>query len=72
MGLTTSLVAISTLLLTIFLFDQLGIRVGTGNFAMSKVTVTSLLTSALTGGMVLGLGFSWFAGEEKDRPSVFP
>jgi hypothetical protein len=39
---------------------------------VSKVTVTSLLTSALTGGMVLGLGFSWIAGEEKDRPSVFP
>jgi hypothetical protein len=58
MAFTTSLVSVLTLLFTIILFDQLGIRVGTGNFAMSKVTVTSLLTSAITGGMVLGIGFT--------------
>jgi hypothetical protein len=60
MGLTTSVISILALLLTIILFDRLGIRVGTGNFAMSKVTVTSLLTSAITGGMALGVGFSRF------------
>jgi hypothetical protein len=64
MGLTTSFVSILTLLLTIIVFDQLGIRVGTGNFAMSKVTVTSLLTSAITGGMVLGVEFSRFVQAE--------
>ena len=58
MGLTTSAISILALLLTIILFDRLGIRVGTGNFAMSKVTVTSLLTSAITGGMALGVGFT--------------
>lgn len=67
MGLTTSLAAVFTLLLTIFMFNQFGIRVGTGNFAMSKVTVAGLLTSAITGGMVLGLGFSRFVEEGKPR-----
>jgi voltage-gated potassium channel Kch len=63
MAFTTSLISVLTLLLTIMVFDQFGIRVGTGNFAMSKVTVASLLTSAMTGGMVLGIGFSWFVRE---------
>jgi hypothetical protein len=59
MALTTSLVSALTLLLTIILFDQFGIRVGgTVHLAMSKVTVTSLLTSAITGGIVLGVGFT--------------
>ncbi len=57
-GFSTSLISILTLLLTIIVFDQFGIRVGTGNFAMSKVTVASMLTSAITGGMVLGIGFT--------------
>jgi hypothetical protein len=60
MGFTTSLISVLTLLVTIILFDQFGIRVGTGNFAMSKVTVASLFTSAITGGMVLGIEFSGF------------
>ena len=60
MGFLTSFVSILTLLLTIFLFDRFGIRVGMGNFAMSKVTVAGLLTSAISGGMVLGLTFSHF------------
>lgn len=63
MALTTSLVSVLTLLLTIVVFDQFGIRVGTGNFAMSKVTVADLLTSAITGGMVLGVEFSRFVWE---------
>jgi hypothetical protein len=59
LALTTSLVSILTLLLTIILFDQFGIRVGgTVHLAMSKVTVSSLVTSAVTGGMVLGIGFT--------------
>jgi hypothetical protein len=68
MAFTTSFISVLTVVLTIILFEQFGIRVGTGNFAMSKVTVTSLLTSVITGGMVLGVGFSRFVGEEKYRP----
>jgi len=66
MALTTSLTAVLTLLLTIILFDQFGIRVGgTVPFAMSKVTVTGLLTSAITAGMVLGIGFTRFVLKER-------
>jgi hypothetical protein len=61
-ALTTTLVSGSALLLTIFLFDQFGIRVGgTVPLAMSKVTGMSLLISAIAGGMTLGVEFSCFA-----------
>src|SRR5258706_804625 len=60
LGLTTSLASVITLLLTIFIFDRLGIRVGTGNLAMPKVTAVDLMTSAIMGGMILGVEFSWF------------
>jgi hypothetical protein len=70
MGVTSCLISVFTLLLTIFIFDRFGIRVGTGNFAMSKVTVTGLLTSAITGGMVLGLIFSHFVAETKSQQPI--
>jgi len=64
---TTSLASVLTLLLTIILFDQFGIRVGDMvPFAMSKVTSVSLMTSAIAGGMVLGVGFSHHV-KTKDR-----
>ena len=66
LGFTTSFVSVLTLLLTILLFDQFGIRVGgTVPFAMSKVTVSGLLTSAMTGGMVLGVEFTRFVRQGK-------
>ncbi len=66
MALTTSLAAVLTLLFTVILFDQFGIRVGgTVPLAMSKVTVTSLLTSAIAGGMVLGVEFSRFVHQKR-------
>jgi hypothetical protein len=72
MGLTTSFISILTLLLTILVFDQFSIRVGTGNFAMSKVTVASLLTSAVSGGAILGVLFSRFVHEEsRQTPDPF-
>lgn len=59
MAFKTSFVAVVMLLLTITLFDQFGVRVGgTVPLAMSKVTVTSLLTSAIAGGAVLGVEFT--------------
>ena len=57
-GLTTSLISVLVLLLTIFVFDRLGIRVGTGNLAMVRVTAVDLITSALAGGMMLGIEFT--------------
>lgn len=66
---TTSLVSVLTILLTIVLFDRFGIRVGgTVPLAMSKVTSVSLMTSALTGGTVLGVGFSRFVEDGKSIP----
>ena len=65
LGLTTSLVSVLALLLTIFVFDRSGVRVGMGNFAMPKVTAVDLITSAIMGGMVLGVGFSWFVRERR-------
>jgi len=64
LALTTSLVSVLTVLLTIALFDQFGIRVGgTVNLAMSKVTGVSLMLSAITAGAALGVGFSRFVEE---------
>lgn len=61
MAFGTTLGSVLALLLTIIVFDQFGIRVGgTVPFAMSKVTVTSLLVAAITGGMTLGVSFSRF------------
>jgi hypothetical protein len=60
LGLTTSLVSVLVLLLTIFVFDGLGIRVGMGNLAMPRVTAVGLMLSAITGGMALGVGFTCF------------
>jgi hypothetical protein len=68
-GLTTSFVSVLTLLLTILLFDSLGIRVGTGNLAMVGVTAVALITSALAGGAMLGVGFRWFVEEERRHSS---
>jgi len=60
MAFGNGLVSMFAMLLTIFLFDQFGIRVG-GDvpLAMSKVTTMGLLMSAITGGAVMGVGFRW-------------
>lgn len=68
-GLTTSFVAVVTVLLTILLFDALRIRVGTGNLAMVRVTAVDLVTSAMAGGAMLGVGFRWFVEEEHRHSS---
>jgi len=66
LALTTSLVSVLTMLLSIILFDQFGIRVGGAvDLAMSKVTGVSLMMSAITGGTVLGVGFSRFVANQK-------
>jgi hypothetical protein len=69
LGFITSFSSVLVLLLTIFVFDRWGLRVGTGNLAMVKVTVVDLITAALAGGMVLGVGFTHFL-ERGDRSRV--
>jgi hypothetical protein len=57
--------------MTILLFYQFGIYVGSEvPFAMSKVTVTSLMLSAIAGGAALGVGFSCFVEKQKLPPLV--
>jgi hypothetical protein len=68
-GLTTSFVSVIAVLLTIFVFDSLGIRVGTGNLAMVRVTAVDLITSALAGGAMLGVGFRWFVEGKRSHSS---
>lgn len=64
MALTTGIISVLAVFLTILLFDQFGIRVGgTVHLAMSKVTAASLMTSAILGGAMLGVGFSCFVGK---------
>lgn len=65
LALTTGISAVLITLLMIILMDQWGIRVGTGDAAMPKVTAVCTLISALIGGIVLGIGFSRFV--EKSR-----
>jgi hypothetical protein len=63
-GLTASFVSVCSLLITILVFDYLGVRVGMGNMAMPRVTVMSFLVSSIAGGMVLGVLFSGYAHKE--------
>ena len=61
LALSASLVSVLTTVVTIVILDQLGIRVGTGNAAMPKVTAVCTMVAAISVGTLLGVGFSWFA-----------
>jgi hypothetical protein len=63
--LTTSLLSVLATVLTIILLDQWGIRVGTAIVAMPKVAAVCTLVSAVIGGVVLGVEFSWFVQKNK-------
>ena len=54
----TSLTAVLAAIVTYIALDRFGLRVGTGNFVMPKVTALCLMASAILGGMVLGVGFT--------------
>ena len=70
LALTTSFVSVFASILTFIILDQLGIRVGMGNAAMPKVTAICTMISAIMGGMVLGIGFSWFVKVESSQSSL--
>ncbi len=55
---STGLVSLLAALVTLIILDRLGIRVGSGNAAMPKATAVSTMAAALTGGGILGVGFS--------------
>ncbi|HSL30926.1 MAG TPA: hypothetical protein VK900_17125 [Anaerolineales bacterium] len=69
LSVATAAVSVLAALLTIAFLDQLGIRVGAGNLAMSRVTAMTLFTASVAGGMVLGVSFSRFVAQEQIRHS---
>ena len=54
---STGLVSVLAVLTTVLILGELGIRVGSGNAAMPKVTALATMTAALAGGAVLGVMF---------------
>jgi hypothetical protein len=55
---STGLVSVLAVLTTVLILGELGIRVGSGNAAMPKVTALATMAAALAGGAFLGLMFS--------------
>jgi hypothetical protein len=70
LALSTSFVSTLATLMMFVVLDQWGIRVGTGNAAISKVTAICTMIAGITGGVVLGSAFSWFVEEERRPPLV--
>ena len=69
MALGTSFVSVIIFLMTVMIFEQSSIYVGITPFAMSRITATGMLTSAIAGGGILGVGFSWFLDQNLNSHS---
>ncbi|MEP6895059.1 MAG: hypothetical protein ABI986_05575 [Chloroflexota bacterium] len=53
---------------TVFLImDRIGIRVGSGNYAMLKVAAAGIMTAAIIGGAVLGVVFGRYVSGATDK-----
>ena len=66
----TALASVLAVLITVFILGELGIRVGSGNAAMPKVTAVATMAAALAGGAVLGVLFSRYAGTGSSKDHV--
>jgi hypothetical protein len=55
---STAMASVLAVLITVFILGELGIRVGSGNAAMPRVTAAATMAAALSGGAVLGVMFS--------------
>jgi hypothetical protein len=55
---STGVVSVLASLITVFILGEMGIRVGSGNAAMPKVTAVATMAASLAGGAVLGVMFS--------------
>src|SRR5215212_6223535 len=60
---STGLASVFTAVVTLIILDRLGIRIGSGNAAMPKAAAVSTMAAALTGGAILGVGFSRYVRE---------
>jgi uncharacterized membrane protein len=64
---STGFVSVIAALITLFILGELGIRVGTGNAAMPKVTAAATMAAALAGGAILGVMFSRYVRQAFQR-----
>ena len=64
---STGLVSLIAVLITLFILGEVGIRVGSGNAAMPKVTAAATLAAALAGGAILGVMFSRYVRQAFQR-----
>ena len=55
---STGFISVLASLITVFLLGEMGIRVGSGNAAMPKLTAVATMAAALAGGAMLGVIFS--------------
>jgi len=52
-------------MIVFLLMDHFGMRVGSGNFAMLKVAAVGIMTAAIVGGAMLGVGLGRYVREER-------
>ncbi len=67
---STGLASVLAALVTFIILDRLGIRVGSGNAAMPKVTAAGTMAAALAGGAILGVVFSRYVRAESSKHRV--
>ena len=58
---SSSVVSVIGTVLVFLFMDQIGIRVGSGNYAMLKVAAGDIMTAAILGGATLGVVFGRYA-----------
>ena len=61
---STGLASVLAALTTLMILDRIGMRVGSGNAAMSKVAAIGIMAAALAGGAILGVTFSHYVRAE--------
>ena len=67
LAVSTGLVSVLAALIVILVLGELGIRVGSGNAAMPKVSAAATLAAALAGGATLGVMFSQYVRKASYR-----
>ena len=61
LAVSTGLVSVLASVIIVMIMGELGIRVGSGNAAMPKVTAAATMAAALAGGAILGVMFTHYA-----------
>jgi hypothetical protein len=61
---SSGLTAVLATLIVFTFMDRYGVRVGSGNFAMPRVTAVGIMTAAIFGGATLGVVFGKYVSRE--------